>query len=30
VLADAITIAPNDGNEVAFDDFKLNIKITKN
>jgi isoleucyl-tRNA synthetase len=30
VLADAITIAPNDGNEVEFDDFKLNIKITKN
>ena len=30
VLADAITIAPNDGPEIEFDDFKLNIKITKN
>ena len=30
VLADVITIAPNDGTEVDFDDFKLNIKITKN
>jgi isoleucyl-tRNA synthetase len=30
VLADDITIAPNDGTEVDFDDFKLNIKITKN
>jgi isoleucyl-tRNA synthetase len=30
VLADAITIAPNDGTEVDFDEFKLNIKITKN
>jgi isoleucyl-tRNA synthetase len=29
VLADSITIAPNDGNEVEFDDFKLNITITK-
>ena len=29
VLADAIVIAPNDGTEVAFDDFKLNITITK-
>ena len=29
VLADAIIIAPNDGAEVAFDDFKLNIKVTK-
>jgi isoleucyl-tRNA synthetase len=29
VLADAITIAANDGNEVDFDEFKLNIKITK-
>ena len=30
VLADSITIAPNDGTEVEFDDFKLNITITKN
>ena len=30
VLADSITVADNDGNEVEFDDFKLNIKITKN
>jgi isoleucyl-tRNA synthetase len=30
VLADAIEIAANDGIEVEFDDFKLNIKITKN
>jgi isoleucyl-tRNA synthetase len=30
VLADSIEIADNDGTEVAFDDFKLNIKITKN
>ena len=29
VLADNITIAANDGNEVAFDDFSLNIKIQK-
>ena len=29
VLADAINIAPNDGAEVEFDDFKLNIKVTK-
>ena len=29
VLADDITIAPNDGVEVEFDDFKLNIQITK-
>ena len=29
VLADGITIAPNDGTEVDFDDFKLNISITK-
>ena len=29
VLADSITIAPNDGQEVEFDDFKLNINITK-
>ena len=30
VLADAITVAPNEGVEVDFDDFKLNITITKN
>ena len=29
VLADSITIAANDGEEVEFDDFKLNIKVTK-
>jgi isoleucyl-tRNA synthetase len=29
VLADSIAIAQNDGTEVEFDDFKLNIKITK-
>lgn len=29
VLADNITIAANDGEEVDFDDFKLNIKIQK-
>ncbi|MBR1547325.1 MAG: class I tRNA ligase family protein, partial [Prevotella sp.] len=29
VLADAITIAPNDGQEIEFDDFKLNITVTK-
>jgi len=29
VLADDIQIAPNDGQEVDFDDFKLNIKIIK-
>ena len=29
VLADAIEIAANDGTEVEFDDFKLNIKVTK-
>jgi len=29
VLADDITIAANDGTEVDFDDFKLNIQITK-
>ena len=29
VLADTITIAPNNGTEVDFDDFKLNITITK-
>jgi isoleucyl-tRNA synthetase len=30
VLADNIEIAANDGTEVEFDDFKLNITITKN
>ena len=30
VLADSIVIAPNDGIEVEFDDFKLNIQITRN
>ena len=30
VLADNIKIAANDGTEVEFDDFKLNITITKN
>jgi isoleucyl-tRNA synthetase len=30
VLADSIEIAANDGTEVEFDEFKLNIKITKN
>ena len=29
VLADSITIQPNDGQEVDFDDFKLNIKVNK-
>ena len=29
VLADAITVAPNDGAEVDFDDFKVCIKIEK-
>ena len=29
VLADNITIAPNEGQEVEFDDFDLNILITK-
>ena len=29
VLANTITIAPNDGAEVDFDDFKLNIKVAK-
>ncbi|MBR1546519.1 MAG: class I tRNA ligase family protein, partial [Prevotella sp.] len=29
VLADDITIAPNEGVEVEFDDFNLNIQITK-
>ena len=30
VLADNITLQPNDGQEVEFDDFKLNITVTKN
>ena len=29
VLADSIELADNDGTETEFDDFKLNIKITK-
>ena len=29
VLADSITIADNDGQEVDFDEFNINIKITK-
>ena len=29
VLADSLTMADNDGQEVEFDDFKLKIKITK-
>ena len=29
VLADELTVAENDGTEIDFDDFKLNIKITK-
>ncbi|MBQ9636930.1 MAG: isoleucine--tRNA ligase [Prevotella sp.] len=29
VLADDISVAPNDGTEVDFDDFKLKIKINK-
>ena len=29
VLANSITIAPNDGPEVDFDEFKINIKTTK-
>ncbi len=29
VLADSIEITDNDGTETEFDDFKLNIKITK-
>lgn len=29
VLADSLEIAPNDGQEIDFDDFKLNIKILK-
>ena len=30
VLADALILEPNDGQEVDFDDFKLNIKVKKN
>lgn len=30
VLADSITIAQNNGTEVDFDDFKLNIQIARN
>jgi isoleucyl-tRNA synthetase len=29
VLADSIEVQSNDGQEVDFDDFKLNIKVTK-
>ena len=29
VLANAILLADNDGQEVEFDDYKLNIKVTK-
>ena len=29
VLANSIVIAPNNGTEVQFDDFKINIKTTK-
>ena len=29
VLADAITIAANNGPEIEFDDFKLNITVEK-
>lgn len=29
VLADTIEVTGNDGSEVDFDDFKLNIKIEK-
>ena len=29
VLADSMKIEENDGQEVAFDDFKLNIKVEK-
>lgn len=29
VLADKITVAGNDGNEIDFDDFVLNIKVEK-
>ena len=30
VLADSIALAANDGQTIDFDDFKLNIKVTKN
>ena len=30
VLADELVIAPNDGEETDFDEFKLNIKVEKN
>jgi len=30
VLANSLTVADNDGEEIDFDDFKLRIKITKN
>lgn len=30
VLADVISVAENDGQEIEFDEFKLNIKIVKN
>ena len=29
VLADDIAVQANDGQEIDFDDFKLNIKVTK-
>ena len=29
-VTDGLQVAPNDGTEVDFDDFKLNIQITKN
>jgi isoleucyl-tRNA synthetase len=29
VLADALMVEVNDGQEVDFDDFKLNIKVEK-
>ena len=29
VLADNINVQPNDGQEIEFDDFKLNIKVVK-
>jgi len=29
-LADEILLQPNEGQEVEFDDFKLNINIAKN
>ena len=30
VLADSLVLENNDGQKVEFDDFSLNIKITKN